>query len=279
MAKTLIPYYGGKFYMLKHILSMIPAHTHYIEPFGGSGVVLFNKKPSKLETYNDLNSNLVNFFRVLQSQEKIEKLMEFLKYPFYSREEFYYCRKNIDNEPNEIKKAYMFFYISINCIAGGGRKSKDHNFAYGINSSKRAKKYVSKIDQIRYFADRLRYVQVENKDAIELTSDTDSKDHFIYIDPPYLHSTRLAVDNCYMHEYTDDQHEKLIDFLICAKSKILLSGYDNEIYGRLEDSGFRKKMLDVVNFSARGSSGTKRFGAKESLWYNYDIGQTEFNFE
>lgn len=94
MRKTLIPfnYFGGKYMHANWIISKLPKTKSYVEVFGGSGIILINKPPCQIETYNDLNSSVVNFFKVLR--ERPEELIEQIYLTPYSREEFFDCYKN-----------------------------------------------------------------------------------------------------------------------------------------------------------------------------------------
>src|SRR6266480_5349647 len=87
-AEKLIPFgwYGGKFSHLAWLLPLLPKCHHYCEPFAGSGAVLMNRDPSPVETYNDLDGEVANFFRVLRTEK--DALIEAIGLTPFSREEF-----------------------------------------------------------------------------------------------------------------------------------------------------------------------------------------------
>ena len=109
--KTLITWVGGKYHMLKHIIPLIPQHITYVEVFGGGASLLLNKRKSKIEVYNDLNSGLVNLFRVVRDKDKYLELQKLLLLTPYSREEYYRYRDTVEENDNDVTKAYKFFIV------------------------------------------------------------------------------------------------------------------------------------------------------------------------
>src|SRR6185369_9224910 len=123
-----ISWFGGKIFLIKHLLPLVPEHNVYVEGFGGSGALLFAKTPADVEVYNDLNSGLVHFYRVLRNPEQAKKLAERLTLTPYSREEFFHSRNNWELEEDPIERAAMWFYVARNAFAssfetGGWRRS------------------------------------------------------------------------------------------------------------------------------------------------------------
>ena len=92
--KLVLKYYGSKFRLANWIISFFPPHRHYVEPFGGGAAVLLVKPPSKLETFNDLNSEIVNFFRVLRTRPK--ELIRQINLTPWARAEFHTCLEEIE---------------------------------------------------------------------------------------------------------------------------------------------------------------------------------------
>lgn len=92
--KSPISWFGGKYYLAHKIIKLFPPHSIYVEPFGGAAHVLFAKEPSPVEVYNDIDSGLVNFFRVLRDPKSFGELALLCSLTPYSREEYYYFRKN-----------------------------------------------------------------------------------------------------------------------------------------------------------------------------------------
>ena len=108
--------------------------------------------------------------------------------------------------------------------------------------------------------ERLKGVQIENLPALELIKRYDTEDVFIYADPPYLHGTRK--NYLYKHEMKDADHEKLLNVLVKHQGKILLSGYDNDMYNDILQ-GWNK-----VQKHTRAEGGRAR---TETLWMNYEV--------
>lgn len=129
-----------------------------------------------------------------------------------------------------------------------------------------AKAWAELPETMRLATERLKGVQIENLPAIELIKRYDTADVFMYLDPPYLHGTRK--NYLYRYEMTDAEHEVLLGILIEHPGKVLLSGYDNELYNeRL--SGWRKVQKNTI-----AEGGRKR---TETLWMNYDIGNEQMS--
>ena len=78
-----LPYIGGKRAIAKKIIEVFPKHTTYVEPFAGGAQVFFHKEPSKVEVLNDLDGEMVNFFRVCQ--QHYEELLRYTRFLIVSR--------------------------------------------------------------------------------------------------------------------------------------------------------------------------------------------------
>lgn len=253
--KAVLKYPGAKNRLSKWINSYIPEHKVYVELFFGSGGVFFNKPRCHIETINDLNDEVVNFFKVLREQP--EELAELIYYTPFSRTEYDSAYKEEDNISN-IEKARRY---CVRCWQGFGCANLYHN---GFKSGQQTKspnpaRGFSKLPYtLLEAAERLRGVQIENLPATELIRRYDTEDVFMYCDPPYLHSTRK--NYLYKHEMTDNEHIELLELLIRHPGKILLSGYDNELYNSFLQ-GWNK-----VQKSTLAEGGAKRV---ETLWMNY----------
>lgn len=274
-------YVGGKHYMVKNLLPLIPRHITYVEVFGGVGHLLFAKDPniSKIEVYNDIDSNLVNLFRVIRNKDKFEEFTRLVSLTLYSREEHNYCKDNIGSCEDDIEKARMFFVMmkqSFNSCFGTWRHSITFS-RRGIAGT--CSGYLGVIEKLPEIHARIMRVQIENDSFEKIISKYDTPDTFFYLDPPYLHNTRKS-KKYYKNEMADEQHELLIDILLKIKGKALLSGYDNEIYRKLENNGWWRKEF-VIPCHAIGKTrhtGIQGAGSMheeqrriESVWGNYTI--------
>lgn len=255
--KQVLKYPGAKSRLADWICSYIPKHDVYLELFGGSLAVLFNKPRCHIETVNDLHGEVVNFFTVLRDNpEELQRLIELTP---YSREEY---DRAYQESQNEVERARRF---CVRCWQGFGCANLYHNgFKSGQQtvSPNPAKAWAELPITIKKATERLQGVQIENLPAMELLKRYDTKDVFIYADPPYVLSTRK--NNLYKHEMTDAEHIELLEALVNHPGQVMISGYDNDIYNYyLAD--WRKVSKDTL-----AEGGLKR---TETLWMNYSDSQ------
>lgn len=255
-------YIGGKFFLIPLLITMIPAHACYVEMFGGSGSFLLNKPVSEIEIYNDINSSVVNFFRVLRSQPK--KLVKLLGVTPYARDEFADCKRSHELVKSDLEKARMFYVKSQQSFSGRGND-------WGVSvTNNHAKVFSNKTNRLLDVARRLKHVAIENRDfKFIFKHHLKSNDVFAYLDPPYVHSTRTTT-NDYVYEMTDADHEELLELANQSPAKILISGYDNPLY-RKHLKGWRRKKIDVACHSAYSPNQTEKSRRTEVLWWNYDL--------
>ena len=193
--KKLVPFswYGGKCSHLKWLLPIIDGTPHitYVESFGGSAAVLLNKKPSQVEVYNDIYSDVVNFFKVLRNQR--EQLLPLLELTPYSREEFAISCE--DDNVDDLERARRFFIKARQVRTGLATAASAGRWGYVIQHSRRGmsqvvSRWLGAIDGLEDVCNRLRQVQLENLDAIDIISRYDTAETLHYIDPPYTMNTR-----------------------------------------------------------------------------------------
>lgn len=223
--KSIIKYPGGKWRIADWIVSKMPEHRSYLEPFFGSGAVLFHKKRSPIETINDLDGDVVNLFACIRNDP--EKLAYMLHYTPYSREVY---DSAFDKETeNPFEKARLFL-VRMNMSHGFKANIKVgwKNDVQGRERAYAAYDWQRLPEQISSVAERLRGVQIEHRDALELIQRFHDTKVLIYCDPPYVLDTRRGKQ--YQHEFTNEQHEKLLDLLNQHPGPVLLSGYDSELY-------------------------------------------------
>lgn len=272
MTKSPINWYGGKYYMKKTIVELFPKHKTYIEGFGGAGHILLYKEPSEIEVYNDLNEGLYLFFKLLRNDETRDKLIAKIQLTPYSRREFYECRDNWSKQESEIEKARMFYIKTMQSFSGVGT-----SWSYSKNKSRRGisqavSKFLGNVDEnMLDVVDRLREIQIENLDIIDLLDKYDSKDSLFYLDPPYIAETRIS-EKVYDKEMPLEKHEELIDKLLNIKGKVVLSGYDNDTYNKLTDNGWKKINIgDYKNRCREDNNGLKTKTKEEYVWINYNL--------
>lgn len=228
-------WYGGKYSHLDWLLPLLPEAFHYCEPFGGSAAILLNKEPSPVETYNDMDGEVANFFRVLR--DKKERLIELIALTPFSREEFALACE-IDPDVDEIERARRFYVRARQVRTGLAQTASLGRWANCKNTSRSGmsgvvSRWLGGVDQLDVIAERLLRVQIENRPANELIKLYDSPETLFYCDPPYIHQTR-GDNNAYAFEMTNHEHIELSKVLNKVKGKVALSNYDcdlmNELY-------------------------------------------------
>lgn len=270
MGKKLLPFrwYGGKYSHLDFILPQLPKTEQYIEPFGGSAAVLINRNPSGVETYNDIDNDVVTFFKVLR--EDRDELLEKIALTPFSRSELATAaeKKNNDNL-TDIEQARLFFVRAGQTRSGLAQEATPGRWAYCKSTSRRnmsgaVSRWHGRLEQLYNVADRLRRVQIENKPAVEVVERHDDEDSLFYCDPPYPHGTR-GDTNSYGHEMTNDDHRELAEALRSCEGKVAVSGYQNDLYTELfEDHGWER--IDAEEKTMHTTKDTRQ----ESLWINYE---------
>jgi len=265
MKTKLIGYFGGKGGKLTtEIKNFIPKDYHiYVEPYGGSATILFAQQ-APVEIYNDIFQNVYSLFKVMSDKHLFEQFKEKLDITPYSQQLNKEFKENLKRKDiSLLDRAYYYFYTnrtSVNSVGGFSA-----NLVVRRNISKSTSDYLSAIDGLEHYHKRLSNVVVLNKDAIEVIKKYDGESTFMYLDPPYVHSTRTNAR--YDCDMTDEQHIELLNTLIGCKSKILLSGYDNDMYNILTDNGWNKYSYEINTTDGKNRPKTKT----EVLWFNYDI--------
>lgn len=254
--KAILRYPGSKKRISKWIIEQMPKHHSYLEPYFGGGAILFNKEPSRIETINDLDDDVINLFKVIR--ERPDDLIESVVYTPYAREEYNSAFIDIGTM-TEVEKARNFVIRSMQghgfrvCEKTGWKKD-----VYGREAAYAVRYWNQLPEVISQMAARLKMVQIEHKPALDLIKAFNHDNVLIYADPPYVLSTRSR--KMYRHEMSDQDHIELLETLIQHTGYIMLSGYDNEIYNTYL-SGWRKDQIP-----ARAEGGLKRI---ETLWMNY----------
>lgn len=261
--KSVLKYPGAKNRIAPWICEYIPQHDVYLEPFAGSLAVLFNKERSHIETVNDIDGDIVNFFRILRDRgSELERKIDFT--PF-SREEYKNAYLPCDDEVERARRFAIRCWMGFGCgnLYQNGFKSGQQS-----QSPNPAKAWSELPETLKEAAERLKGVQIENLPAIELIKRYDTKDVFIYADPPYLRSTRKKY--LYKNEMEDAEHIELLQLLVNHPGKILISGYDNELYDKMLSGWIKKRKRTLAE------GGRKR---TETLYLNYEIEQRQMSFD
>lgn len=266
--RKLIPFgwYGGKFSHLEWLLPLLPTCHHYCEPYSGSAAVLLNRPPSSVETYNDLDGEVCNFFKVLRDEK--ERLVELIGLTPFSREEFAIACQ-LDPEISPTERARRFYVRARQVRTGLAQTASIGRWANCKDTSRAGmsgviSRWLGGVEQLPYIASRLMRVQIENRPAENIVKLYDSPTTLFYCDPPYIHSTR-GDSKAYGFEMTDEQHTSLAKVLNSAKGKVALSNYDCDL---MNDCYPSKKWFKTIS-PPRTNHATK--GQRvEVLWTNYD---------
>ena len=261
-------WYGGKYSHLNWLLPLLPQTQHYCEPFGGSAAVLINRKPSPVETYNDIHGDVVNFFRVLRDQK--EALVEAIGLTPFSREEFEIACTQA-NGLSDLERARRFYILARQVRTGLAQKASSGRWAHCLLTSRAGmagalSRWLVSVEDLPEIAQRLLRVQIEHAPAIEDIKRYDSEETLFYCDPPYPHDSR-SDNNAYAHEMTDKEHQQLADVLHNVKGKVALSGYHGDLMNKLYSDW--KSIEAPVKMCH-----SKKTPRQEVLWVNYEIEET-----
>lgn len=270
-----LKWHGGKYYLAARIVALMPPHLHYVEPFFGGGAVLLAREPEEetlwlpghsgvSELVNDVNQQLINFWRVLQDNAQFEQ----------------FCRKvqAIPFARQEWEKAYAHEYgkdavadaIAFFVACRQSRSGLMTSFSPITRTRTRRKmngnvsEWLSAVDGLPDVHARLRRVAIENMDALELIRREDTPYTLFYCDPPYLHETRTAT-SAYAFEMSEENHEELLKLLRAVQGKVMLSGYASELYDSLL-SDWTRHTFDLPNNAAGGDEKRRM---TEVVWCNF----------
>lgn len=266
--KTAFPYYGSKSRLAPWISSLLPDHRVYVEPYAGSAAVLFDKRPAAIEIINDLDGNVVNFFRVLRDRE--DDLVRALTYTPYAREE-YAAAELATPDLDEVERARRFLVRCTqghNAAGSGGRAG----WSNGIRRNQsQAGTVVNLVDRLPAIAQRLRRVVVENRDVVECITAYDGPDTAFFIDPPYLDTTRVTSNDYRLDVAGEEEHRRLAKALHACEGTVLLSGYPSPLYDELFADWWRASMeVTRPSSNKRGQSGAAL--GVEVVWSNRPVG-------
>ncbi len=259
--KPPISYYGGKQRMLKQLKAMIPDHALYVEPFLGGGALFWEKEPSKAEVINDMDDNVVNFYRVMQTTLHSRSQHEAARYVLKEEEEklsdtYTYYLGESNSFPKDVQKAWAFWIqtnMSYSAKLFGG-------FAY-CRSDKTTKAIINKRERFQeHYKDRLSGVCIECNDALKVIKSRDTKASFIYCDPPYFNS-----DCGHYSGYTKKDFSELLTTLSEMDGKFLLSSYPSDVLSDFTDQNSWHQKEFVKSRSA-GNNSDKKI---EVLTWNY----------
>lgn len=255
---AILRYPGSKWRIGKQLVELIPKHHSYVEPYFGSGAVLFNKIPSNIETINDMDGDVINLFRCLQKDE--QRLAHLVATTPFSRDVYEYAYSQEVVDPFE--RALKFL---IRCWQGHGFRMTGEkvgwkNDVQGRESSYALQNWCNLPKNILEVSERFKMVQIENRPAIEVIKRFNYENVFMYLDPPYMFDTRKSNMKQYSHEMTDVDHIELLELIKESKAMIMISGYDNDLYNEYLQGWQREE------FESNDNTGRRTI---EIVWMNY----------
>jgi len=268
--RAVLKYPGSKWRLADWIVSLMPPHKSYLEPFFGSGAVFFTKPPSRIETINDLDGEIVNLFRVIR--DRSEELERIIALTPYSREEYEtaWMQHNAGEvtDPVELARLTLIRYWqthgSRSYYKSGWKLDRaGREYAYAV-------RYWNSLPAwIAAAVERLKEAQIEQAPAVEVIRNFAHPEVLIYADPPYVLSTRKQPQ--YNVEMVDNaRHIELLEALLDHPGPVMLSGYDNDLYNEMLP-GWMK-----LHHKSQAENGAARV---ETLWLNYEPQMTLFEKE
>jgi DNA adenine methylase len=265
--KIAFGWYGGKYSHLDWLLPLLPMTTHYCEPFAGSAAVLVNREPAPVETLNDVDGEIVNFFQVLRDQP--DELIRSIGLTPFSREEFEKAIAAPSDEISSLERARRFFVRARQVRTGLAQTASSGRWAHCRLTSRAGmagavSRWLGSVEGLPEIAQRLLRVQIENAPAIEVIRRYDSPETLIYCDPPYPHDSR-GDSRAYGFEMTDDDHRELAAVLHSVQGLVALSSYQSPLMTELYGDWY------AIEAPAKMAHSVKSL-RQEILWTNYHPG-------
>jgi DNA adenine methylase len=286
-----LKWHGGKYYLRKWIIGLMPPHLHYVEPFFGGGGILLARDPDRdwmdtgkeklpahlkgsSEVANDIHGELTNFWKVLQNPEDFDAFHQKVLLTPFSEVEFKEALQATetateldDSTEGRVTRAHRFFVL-----ARQSRQGLMNDFATLSRNRTRGRineqvnAWLGVVDGLPDVHERLRNVLILNQDACAVIRKQDGPNTLFYCDPPYVHETRSTTGD-YDHEMTEAQHRSLLDALAGIEGKFMLSGYPSELYGEWESKhGWKRHEYLIDN---KAASGAVKEVKTECLWCNF----------
>ncbi|GAA3808022.1 DNA adenine methylase [Streptomyces chiangmaiensis] len=261
--KSPVPYFGSKQRIAPWIAGMLPEHEHYVEPFAGGLSVLFAKRPARMETVNDLDGELMTFWRVLR--DRPTELIRACALTPHSRAEL---AATWDPTDDDLELARRIWSRLAQGRSGTLRNTGWRHYIDPAGSVTSMPGYLEAyVDRLAAAAERLHTVSLENRPALDLITKYGNQPKcLLYVDPPYLGSTRGWGNNYRMEMKTEEQHRELASVLGECKATVVLSGYDSPLYAETYDGWHRYTQQTMTGNATTAKART------EVLWSNRPLG-------
>lgn len=270
--KPPVPYFGGKMLIGPQIAALLPSHGHYVEPYCGSLAVLLAKAPSAHETVNDLDQRLVTFWRVLRTRPN--ELARVCALTPHSRVE-HEAAEPLDAE-DELELARQVFVRLTQGRSGQLRRTGWRHYVLPSGPTSMPDYLTAYVDRMAPAVERLQHVSLEAKPALDIIAQYGQHENvLLYVDPPYLGSTRTRSWDGYEHEMRGDaDHRALAEALRAARAAVVLSGYASDLYDRELYAGWDRHTMTTGTGQGEGWA-----NRTEVLWSNRPLGSQPSLFE
>jgi DNA adenine methylase len=245
--KTVIKYWGGKQQLADRIIAVIPNHHCYTEPFFGGGAVFFKKPISNVEIINDINDNMVNFYRTIK--RNFSALHYEIDATLYSEYQYKEAKKLWQEGGDKVLRAWAVFVLSHQTFSsvmdGTWAYSDVKNLALKFTNTKKTfdERYVKRLERVQIFC----------RDAINVISNTDSANTFHFVDPPYFNA-----DMGHYRGYTEEDFKNLLNVLSNIKGKFLLTTYPSDILTEYTVQNGWQTINNVMPLTAASTAGAKK---------------------
>jgi DNA adenine methylase len=258
------PYFGGKMMIAERIAALFPPHRHYVEPYCGSLSVLLAKPPSAHETVNDLDGELMTFWRVLRDRPTdLERACALTPHSRAEQQAAY------EPTADELELARRVWVQLTQGRAGTRRRTGWRHYVKTSDSTSMPDYLASYVQRIAPCAVRLAGVSLESMPALDLVAKYGAdRDVLLYVDPPYLGSTRCRSWDGYGHEMRGEvDHRALAEALRAARAGVVLSGYPSDLYDRELFPDWHRRAIPAS--TGQGEVWANR---TEILWSNRPFG-------
>jgi DNA adenine methylase len=259
-----IKWAGGKSRLRNQIINILPEHTCYVEPFCGAAWVLFGKPLSQVEIINDIDGDLINFFRVIK--QRPEDFIRSFDLELVSRQQYDELAALNPENIDSIERAHRFYYL---IMAGWGGELNYPRFQTSITDGGHGNRLIGALktlqQRIEPVHQRLSTVIIENLDWRECIQRYDRPGVVMYIDPPYPGN---GVN--YAHNIRDwDEHKEMADVLSRMQSRWILSSYDT---GKIRElyKGYNITPVEIASGMRKAKQNTERVVIQEVLITNYE---------
>ncbi|MEX2621924.1 MAG: DNA adenine methylase [Egibacteraceae bacterium] len=258
-----LAYHGGKARLAHVIAGLLPPHRVYCEPFAGSLAVLFAKRPANIEMVNDLDSDLVNFWR--QLRDRGPQLVDLLAMTPYARDEYHGAWQPTDDPLEQARR----FWVRVQqgfAHKTGTRSGWQCSASDGRASTPKSATVLRKVAGLPETIDRLAPVLIDSRPAIDVIAMMDGPRTVHYCDPPYVQSSQSSRSGgAYRHTMTEDDHRGLADTLRACEGTVVLSGYPSPLYDALYGDWHRTQLPGRADTANRSRTTNER---TEVLWSN-----------